>query len=195
MSSLRRAALIAGGFLLVPPATFLIAAVTAPERFVSEESIEVKAPPEKVWSVVTDWQTLGAGMNKMMPPVGKRQLVIDGKAASDSAAPIGPGTVLRFPLGDGRSWDQRIVEWQPGKAYVFKNEKGTAAGMPGDVTMAFRLEPVAGGATRVRYSTEVVPDGWVNRAFARIFGEMLGTLKGYEKAILEVVKEKAEKAG
>lgn len=187
MSSLRRAIVIAGALMLVPPSVFLGAAITAPDRFKSEESIEIKAPPDKVWSVVTDWQTMGAGMNKMMPPVGKRQIV-GGKE-------LGPGAVVRYPLGDGRSWDQRIVEWEPGKAYAFKNEKGTAAGMPGDVTMSFRLEPLPGGATRVRYGTEVVPDGWVNRAFARLFGEMLGTLKGYEKAILEVVKEKAEKAG
>lgn len=186
-SSLGRAVTIAAGIMLIPPAVFLGAALTAPERFHSEESIEIEAPPEKVWAIVTDWQILGAGMNKMMPPVGKRQ-VLGGKD-------LGPGVVVRYPLGDGRSWDQRIVEWEPGKAYVFKNEQGSAAGLPGDVTMGFRLEPVPGGLTRVRYHTEVVPDGWVNRAFARIFGEMLGTLKGYEKAILEVVKEKAEKAG
>lgn len=184
MNFLQRGILIAVGVMLIPPAIFLGAAITAPEKFVSEESVEINAPPDKVWSVVTDWQSLGAGMNKMMPPVGKRQ-VLEGKA-------IGPGALVRYSLGDGRHWDQRIVEWEPGKAYVFRNEKGTSAGMPGDVTMGFRLEPVPGGATRLRYSMELRPDGWVNRAFARVFGEILGTMKGYEKAILEVVKEKAE---
>ncbi len=184
MTFLGRAILIAIGVMMVPPLIFLVAAVTAPERFVSEESVEIKAPPEKVWVIATDWHAMGNGMNKMMPTVGKRQ-VVGGKE-------IAPGALVRYSLGDGRNWDQRIVRWEPGRAYVFRNEKGSAAGMPGDVTMGFRLEPAPGGLTRLSYSTEVVPHGWVNRAFSRLFGEMLGTMKGYEKAILEVVKQKAE---
>jgi hypothetical protein len=59
--------------------------------------------------------------------------------------------------------------------------------------MAFHIEPLPGGYTRVLYQIEVAPTGFVNRAMARVFGEMMGTLKGYEAALLEVVKMAAEK--
>jgi len=178
-----RLGILALGLLLIPPSIFVVAGLTAAERIRVEKDTLVQAPPDRVWGIVTDWQVLTRGMGKLMPGVGKRQ-VLGGSEPR-------PGVVLRYPLSDNRNWDQRVVDWQPGRAFVFRNEKGAAAGMPGDVTMGFYLEP-QGQATRVRYLTEVRPQGFLNRAFAQVFGVWLGTLEGYESTVLETVKTTAE---
>ncbi|MBM3273891.1 MAG: SRPBCC family protein, partial [Candidatus Sericytochromatia bacterium] len=107
----------------IPAVVFLVAGLTAPEQIRSEHSTTVLAPPARVWNVVTNWETMGSGMHKMMPKVGKRKVM----GAPEPEA----GVVVRYPLADGRNWDQRIVTWEPQKGYSFRNEQGAAAGMPG----------------------------------------------------------------
>ncbi|MBM3271412.1 MAG: SRPBCC family protein [Candidatus Sericytochromatia bacterium] len=178
---------IAAIIFSLPPLAFLAAGVTAPAQFVVEREKEVLAPPGRVWQVVTDWTALAGGMNKMMPKVGNRKVL----GGTEPAA----GRVVRYPLEDGRDWDQRILAWDPPRKYEFRNDKGVSAGMPGDVTMHFDLAPAPGGFTKVRYRITVRPEGFVNRSLTHIFGIWLGTLRGYEDALLEVVKTKSEATG
>ncbi len=177
---------IAAIIFSLPPLAFLFAGITAPEKFQMENQQEVLAPPDRVWAVITDWTVLAAGMHKLMPKVGKRQILGGTEPA--------PGRVVRYALDDGRNWDQRIIAWEPNRKYEFRNEKGVSAGMPGDVAMSFALEPTAAGFTTVRYRIEIHPDGFANRAITHVFGIWVGTLRGYQSALLDVVKETAEKS-
>jgi hypothetical protein len=175
---------IAAILFSIPPLCFLVAGLTAPERFHAEREAEILASPARVWAVVTDWELLAAGMDKMMPRIGKRRVL----GGPEPAA----GRVVRWPLGDGRDWDQRIVAWDSPVRYAFRNDKGVSAGMPGDVAMAFELAPTPGGFTRVRFTVDIEADGFFNRSITHIFGVWVGTLRGYQVALLDVAKSAAE---
>jgi hypothetical protein len=60
--------------------------------------------------------------------------------------------------------------------------------------MSFALEPTGTGFTKVRYRIEIYPDGFTNRAITHVFGIWVGTLRGYQSALLDVVKAAAEKS-
>ena len=184
MGALTRFVGLAAGILAIPPLVFCVAGLTAPERIVSQREIVIGAPPDKVFGVATDWHLLKAEMGHMLPEMGPRTVVGGGEPSV--------GRIFRYKLGDGRNWDQRITAWEPNRKYAFENDTKGDNNVLGRVKMTLDFEPVAAGQTRVRFASEVKSEGFINRAATQVFGNFMGTLKGYQTAILEAVKRRVE---
>ncbi|MBI6546938.1 MAG: SRPBCC family protein [Cyanobacteria bacterium NC_groundwater_1444_Ag_S-0.65um_54_12] len=184
MGPIARLLLLTTGMALLPVLFFLIAGLAAPAKITADHAVEINASTDRIWQLVTDWHAIGDGMERILPGIGRRTIL----GGSD---PV-PGSIIRYPLSDGRSWDQRVLDWEPCRRYVFQNTTTPELTNTDRIVMSFGLESLPDGRTRLSCHTEVTPDGFFNRAMAQLFGKTFGALGGYQQAILEAVRHRAE---
>ncbi|MBU6427584.1 MAG: hypothetical protein KGR26_01100 [Cyanobacteria bacterium REEB65] len=173
--------LIASGIIVSTlPAAFLLVGVLAPSEIHSDVESAVGAPAGRTWQILTDWHRLSGNGDPRtgMPAIGPRVLVGGGLPA--------PGKILRYAMPGGASWDQQITQWRPPVRFAFRNASSGRGGLlPGDVEMRFELTPFGPQRTQVDFQMSVTSHGTFNKAVAYLFGGALGTMKGYQKLILE----------
>src|SRR5690349_13580484 len=75
----------------------------AAKGLMSEQSIEINAPPEKVWSIVKDYD----GIPKWHPAF-KGDVIKSGKNNTK-------GAVRTLTLGSGESFDEELLAWNDKK--------------------------------------------------------------------------------
>lgn len=131
-----------------------------------EAHIEIDAPPERVWTVVSDI----ARMGEWSPEC--RKVVVVGTPRE--------GTHL---IGlNRRRWtvwptNSRIVRYEPGRAIAWKVFTNRA-------TWSYELEPTAGGGTRVIERRDLPSNGLapISAAFTKAF---LGGAASHDAELLE----------
>jgi uncharacterized protein YndB with AHSA1/START domain len=118
-----------------------------------EETIQIDAPPEVVWNLVTDLARMGEWSGQAR---GGRWL--GGRGAAAGARFLGSNKL-------GLAWwvtTCKVVEFDPPRSFAFRNEQNWAR-------WVYRLEPDGNGGTTVVHRREL-PDGRapLARAFAKI---------------------------
>lgn len=103
---------------------------------------DIEAPPELVWPVVTDLDAPAAFSREFL---GAEWLDEPGEGAR---------FVGRNRLGE-REWEAecRVAEWSPGRRFSWHVGDPAAPG----ARWSFELEPLVGGATRLRFSVGLGP--------------------------------------
>lgn len=112
-----------------------------------ERAIEIAAPPEAVWEVLSDL----TAMSHYMSGVSRVEVT--------TAHRHGPGATRYCTFDDGIELEERVVSWLPGVGYVL--ETITAVGVPiRENTVQFRLAGTGEG-TEVRQRMEFSMRGGV----------------------------------
>lgn len=196
-SSTRSAQRPAALLLLLPAFVVGEAKVAAPELRHVSTSIEIDAPPERVWPNVVGFSELPA------PPAWVYRLGVayPMRASIDGS---GVGAVRRCEFSTGAfvepitTWDEprrlafdvtsqppSMTEWSPYRSVKAPHLEGYMVSKGGE----FRLVPLAGGRTRLEgtthYTLAIYPEGyWV------VYGELL--LHGIHTRVLEHIKRLSE---
>lgn len=131
-----------------------------------EAHIEIDAPPERVWTVVSDI----ARMGEWSPEC--RKVVVFG-------APREGTHLVGFNRRRWVLWptNSRIVRYEPGRAIAWKVFTNRA-------TWSYELEPIEGGGTRLIERRDMSPSGIAPFAgfFAKVF---LGGMDGHDAELQE----------
>lgn len=143
-----------------------------------EESIEIAAPPDKVWAMVADVTRMGE-----WSPENKGGEWIDGA----SAPAVGARFKGRNKQGRAR-WSTKclVEECEPGRIFAF----ATQVGGKDRTRWSYRFEPVVAG-TRVTESWESVRYGRLSRLLLKPEKRQPEIERGVRQT-LERLKEKAE---
>mgnify|MGYP001434113858 CR=1 FL=1 len=139
--------------VVVLVAAVLVYAATRPDTFRVERSVSIKAPPEKVFAMITDFRRWDAWSPwEKLDPNQRREI---------TGPPSGKGAVYFWSgndkVGEGR---MTVVEAQPGELVQIKLEFLKPWQSVNE--SEFRLTPDAGG-TRVEWSM-VGHNGFVEKA-------------------------------
>ncbi|MBM3258152.1 MAG: SRPBCC family protein [Candidatus Sericytochromatia bacterium] len=181
MNAFSRFAIVAAGLMVLPVLAIALAGLLGPSVVTRTSDRVIEAPVAKVWQGVTGWQLWAAKGDPMMPPVGSRSV----EPATGSPA------VIRYAIGQGQTWEQEVSVWEPEHAYAFRNRpKVGAAAAP--MLMRFDLEPAGSGSVKVIFSTRLEPKTFMDKAFGVVFGLGIGTLEGYQRALLDGLESWAE---
>lgn len=131
-----------------------------------EAHIEIDAPPDRVWKVVSDVTRMGEWSPEC------RKVVLIG-------APREGAHLIGFNRRRWAMWptNSRIVRYEPARAIAWKVFTNRA-------TWSYELEPVAGGGTRVLERRDLPPAGVspVADLFAKAF---LGGVDSHDSELLE----------
>jgi uncharacterized protein YndB with AHSA1/START domain len=131
-----------------------------------EAHIGIDAPPERVWSVVSDITRMGEWSPEC------RKVVVFG-------APRRGAHLIGFNRRRWLVWptNSRIVRFEPGRAIAWKV-------LTNRVTWSYELEPTADGGTRVIERRDAPPGGIAPLAayFAKAF---LGGISSHDTELLE----------
>jgi uncharacterized protein YndB with AHSA1/START domain len=140
--------------------------VSGVEANALEADVEIDAPPERVWSVVSDVARMGE-----WSPECRKMMVF--------GAPRKGAHVLGVNRRRWAIWptNSRIVRYEPGRAIAWKVYENRT-------TWSYELEPTADGGTRVIERRTVPPPGIAPfaAAFAKLF---LGGVESHDGELLE----------
>ncbi|MEB3236568.1 MAG: SRPBCC family protein [Candidatus Sericytochromatia bacterium] len=181
MSALSRFGVVAATLMILPLAAIGLAGLLGPSVVTRTSDRVIDAPVDKVWQGVTGWQLWAAKGDPMMPPVGSRSV----------EPATGNPTLIRYAIGQGQTWEQEVAVWEPGKTYAFRNRPKVGA-PAAPMLMRFDLEPAASGSVKVVFSTRLEPKSFMDKAFGVVFGLGIGTLEGYQRALLDGLEGWAE---
>lgn len=118
----------------------------------TEESIEIAAPPEEAWAAVSDITRMGE-----WSPETKSATWVGGASGPEVGARFKGNNKVRLPW----STTCEVTSSIPGREFGFKVGKG-------ETTWFYRFEPAAGGC-RVTESYEIVkPPGAVLRGLTKL---------------------------
>ncbi len=142
-----------------------------------EASVQIQAPPERVWGLVTDVTRMGE-----WSPECRRCEWLEGAS--------GPVVGARFrghnQIGPAK-WTTvaTVVAVEPGRKFAFVTR-------PGEVTWRYRFEPTDGG-TRATESFETHSDPPLNRLFYALMRRERALARGMRRT-LDRIKAAAEAA-
>jgi carbon monoxide dehydrogenase subunit G len=135
----------------------------------------IQAPPEKVWSVITDIP----GSAATLSGVDSVQLLTDG--------PYSEGTrwkETRKMFGKAETVEMWVAEAEPGRSTTVKAEQGGA-----DYTTRFSLAPRDGGTDlTLTFGAEVIKPTLASKVMMLLFGRMgmAATRKALTKDLTEI---------
>jgi carbon monoxide dehydrogenase subunit G len=137
-----------------------------------ERSIDIDAPPDRVWAVITDIE----GWPDVTPSVSKAELLQPGPLA------VGSEARLSQPRFGTRVW--RVTALEPGISFTWE-----ATGAGARQVASHTVTPRGDGGSSLELRIE--SDGWA----VTLFGWMLaGTARRYVRMEAEGVKRRAEAA-
>jgi carbon monoxide dehydrogenase subunit G len=165
----RMLALVAATLLLVP------LAVSA-KKLTSEQSIEINAPPDKVWAIVKDFD----GLAKWHPAF-KGDVIKSGKNNEK-------GAVRTLTLGSGESFDEELLSYND-KKHTFRYKIIGDSPFPiVNYVSSMSVGKAKGGKTRIVWQGQ-----YDNKpGSGKSDQEVVDMLNGAYKAGLENVKKLAE---
>ncbi|MBM7368043.1 SRPBCC family protein [Gordonia hydrophobica] len=135
-----------------------------------EDSIEIDASPEKVWSVVSDLRRMGEWSPQCM------KMVIFGGDVKLGTTTLNVNR--RGPL----VWPTRskVVTFEPNKELAFRI-------LDNRTVWSFRIEPTATGVRLTESRT--VPEGGTTKISSTLVDKLMGGEKPFEAELLEGIRE------
>ncbi|MEB3300026.1 MAG: SRPBCC family protein [Candidatus Sericytochromatia bacterium] len=182
MNALSRFGILAAALMAVPFVGLALAGLLGPKVVTRSSERVIEAPPSKVWLAITSWDLWAAKGDPMMPAVGTRSV----------SPATGSPEVIRYAIGaQGQTWEQEVAAWEPERVYAFRNRPKVGA-PSAPMLMRFDLEPVGTASVKVRFATRLEPKTFLDRSFGVVFGLGIGTLEGYQRALLDGLEGWAE---
>lgn len=198
----RRGRALESSFLIIPLVAAIVEAqIPVPHETVTlTRSVVVKAAPEDIWRYAVSSRDIGAEEGRWtithniigMPR--PRESTVDG---------AGVGTVRTAHWGDHINFEERIVDWQPGRklgwAFNFTNssvQDYTDKHISPDGVFLkidsgdYVLRPISSDMTEVTLTTRYVAKTHVN-PYARLWGELM--MGDIQDNVLTIIKDRAER--
>ena len=135
-----------------------------------EDSIDIDASPEKVWSVISDLRRMGE-----WSPQCKKMVVFGGDVKLGT-------TTLNVNRRGPLVWPTRskVVTFEPNKELAFKV-------LDNRTVWSFRIEPTETGVRLTE--TRTVPEGGTTKISAVLVDKVMGGEKPFEAELAEGIRE------